>query len=109
MNSFISWVGGKYLLRKEVLKRFPQKFNKYVEVFGGAAWILFYKEQKGYEVYNDYNSELVNLFKIAKYHASELQRELNFILNSRQIFNETKTYYKIEGLTDIQRAARFLC
>jgi len=106
MNSFISWVGGKYSLRKEIIKRFPQQFDKYVEVFGGAGWLLFYKEQKGYEVYNDYNRELVNLFKIVKYHAPELQRELQFTLNSRQLFDEMKTC-NVDSLTDIQRAARF--
>ena len=44
MDSFIAWVGGKKLLRKEIVNRFPEKFNRYVEVFGGAAWVLFYKE-----------------------------------------------------------------
>lgn len=107
MNSFIKWIGGKHLLKKEIYKRFPQKFDKYIEVFGGAAWLLFYKEQKGFEVYNDYDSELVNLFKIVKFHAPELQRELKFILNSRQLFLEMKNSYNITGLTDIQRAARF--
>lgn len=107
MNSFISWMGGKYSLRKEIFKRFPLKFDKYIEVFGGVAWLLFYKDQKGYEIYNDYNSELVNLFKIAKYHTPELQRQLSFTLNSRELFNEMKNNYIIDGLTDIQRATRF--
>jgi len=107
MNSFISWIGGKHLLKKEIYKRFPRQFNKYIEVFGGAAWVLFYKEHKGYEVYNDYNSELVNLFKIVKYHTPELQRELQFTLNSRQLFLEMRDNYNVSGLTDIQRASRF--
>ena len=35
MNSFIPWIGGKKLLRKEIVSRFPQeKISKYVEVFG---------------------------------------------------------------------------
>jgi DNA adenine methylase len=37
MNSFIGWIGGKKLLRKEIVKRFPESFNRYIEVFGGAA------------------------------------------------------------------------
>ncbi|MBU9079381.1 DNA adenine methylase, partial [Erysipelatoclostridium sp. MSK.7.34] len=38
MNSFIPWIGGKKLLRKEIIKRFPKEdFTKYVEVFGGAG------------------------------------------------------------------------
>ena len=38
MNSFIAWIGGKKLLRKEIVKRFPEEgFTRYVEVFGGAG------------------------------------------------------------------------
>ena len=34
MNSFIPWIGGKKLLRKEIVSRFPQKkISKYVEIF----------------------------------------------------------------------------
>lgn len=106
MDSFITWIGGKNFLKKRIIDEFPKEYNKYVEVFGGAAWILFYKEEKKEEIYNDYNSELVNLFKIVKYHEQELQRELKYILNSRQLFNEMKEK-NINGMTDIQRAARF--
>ena len=42
MNSFIGWIGGKRLLRKEILARFPTEgIGRYIEVFGGAAWVLF--------------------------------------------------------------------
>ncbi len=107
MNSFLSWVGGKNYLKKEIVSRFPEEYDKYIEVFGGAAWVLFYKEKRGYEVYNDLNSDLVNLFKCVKFHLPEIKRELSGILNSRQLFNEMKESCNFIGLTDIQRAARF--
>jgi len=107
MNSFLSWVGGKNYLKKEIVKRFPEKFDKYVEVFGGAAWVLFYKEKSEYEVYNDLNGDLVNLFKCVKFHLPELKRELSGGINSRQLFNEMRESLNFIGLTDIQRAARF--
>lgn len=35
MNSFIPWIGGKKLLRKEILSRFPKEQpSRYIEVFG---------------------------------------------------------------------------
>ena len=43
MNSFMSWVGGKKALRDAVLARFPPYYERYIEVFGGAGWILFHK------------------------------------------------------------------
>lgn len=108
MNSFISWVGGKKLLRKQIIKEFPEYYKRYVEVFGGAGWVLFGLENTGkMEVYNDKNSDLVNLFRCMKYHCAELQRELRLILNSREQFYCFKEQVKCEGLTDIQRAARF--
>src|SRR6266540_2903456 len=108
MNSFIGWIGGKNFLKKEIVKRFPDKFGRYIEVFGGAAWVLFYKDKHAdIEIYNDYNSDLVNLFKCVKYHCEELQRELAFMLNSRVLFNDFKAQYNVGGMTDIQKSARF--
>ena len=64
MNSFISWIGGKKSLRKQLLAEFPESIDRYVEVFGGAGWLLFSKEKHAkFEVYNDVNSNLVNLFR----------------------------------------------
>ena len=44
MNSFIAWIGGKKLLRKAIIERFPESFDRYIEVFGGAGWVLFGKK-----------------------------------------------------------------
>jgi DNA adenine methylase len=108
MNSFIGWIGGKKLLRKEIVKRFPEQFNRYIEVFGGAAWVLFSKDKlANMEVYNDINGDLVNLFRCVKFHCGELQRELSFMLNSRELFYDFISQYNTRGMTDIQRAARF--
>ena len=37
INSFFPWIGGKRLMREIILERFPPQYEKYVEVFGGAA------------------------------------------------------------------------
>ena len=108
VNSFISWIGGKKLLRKAILEQFPEQgtFDRYIEVFGGAGWILFSKESHAkMEGYNDVNNELVNLFRVVKYHPEALQKELDWILMSREEF--FKAIQPARGLTDIQRAARF--
>lgn len=110
MDSFISWIGGKKLLRHTIIEKFPdtKQFNRYVEVFGGAGWVLFAKDRHAAnEVYNDINSNLTNLFKCVKYHAEELQKELNFTINSRELFNEYISQINSQGLTDIQRAVRY--
>jgi DNA adenine methylase len=109
MNSFISWVGGKKLLRNKITELIPKGIERYVEVFGGAGWVLFNKDKHAnIEIYNDYNSELVNLFRCAKFHTPELQRELSYVLNSREVFHNFLNEYKREGMTDIQKAARYM-
>lgn len=106
MDSVISWIGGKRLLRKEIAKHVPPDIQAYIEPFGGAAWVMFYRDRWApLEVYNDLDNRLVNLFLQVKFHPDELIRELDLMLASRAIFN---TILKQPGVTEIQQAARFL-
>lgn len=81
-------MGGKKALRDEIYKRMPAQYTRYVEVFGGAAWVLFGRQPDGLmEVYNDYNSNLTNLFFCVKHRTWEFLRCLGFLpLNSRDEF-----------------------
>lgn len=66
MNSFISWIGGKKLLRSKILEAFPEQgtFERYIEVFGGAGWVLFSSERHAkMEVYSDAQSITRKLFR----------------------------------------------
>jgi len=108
MNSFISWIGGKNYLKKVIAEHIPDGLDRYCEVFGGAAWVLFHRDRYAVmEIYNDYNSDLTNLFRCVKYHSPELQRELQWVLNSREVFEDYRVQAQMRGMTDIQRAARF--
>lgn len=88
-------MGGKKALRKLIYTMFPAKFDRYIEVFGGGGWVLFGKppDQKCMEVYNDYNSNLANLFYCVKNRTGSLLRELGFLpLNSRDEFTVIKNF-----------------
>ena len=96
------------MLRERILQQFPEAgtYDRYIEVFGGAGWVLFSRDRHAaMEVYNDINGQLVNLFRIVKYHPEALQKELDWILMSREQFFDCRD--DIRGITDIQRAARF--
>ena len=98
------------MLRKHICERFPADgtFDRYIEVFGGAGWVLFYKDRHApLEVYNDADGQLVNLMRCIKYHAEELQRELDGYCNAREFFEDAAAQLNMRGLTDIQRAARY--
>lgn len=110
MNSFITWIGGKKQLREAIVSRFPKEgIQKYVEVFGGAGWVLFHRDKHApKEVYNDINSNLVNLFRMMKHHPEAVEKELEYALNSREMYQMCRKTIDREDLTEIQRAARFL-
>ena len=99
-------VGGKSKLRNTIIEMIP-KHICYVELFFGAGWVYFGKEESKVEVINDIDSELVNLFKTIKYHSPEIERLLQYEFSGRDIFEEYKNC-SIEYLTEIHRAIRFL-
>ena len=110
MNSYISWIGGKKLLKKKIIEQFPGQFDRYIEVFGGAGWVLFDKDRHApMEVFNDINGDLINLYRCVKYHPEALQKELEWMVVSREQFFDCIAQSDIRGMTDIQRAARFYC
>ena len=65
LRSPLRWFGGKGHMVKKLLKLIPPH-HTYVEVFGGAAALLFAKPPSPVEVYNDIDSGLVNLFRVLR-------------------------------------------
>lgn len=109
MNSFMSWIGGKKALRDEIISRFPTDYKRYIEVFGGGGWVLFHKAPgNDFEVYNDRNPNLANLYRCVRDHPDELISELTYALNSRTDFDYIrKTLKTPTEIPDVKRAAYF--
>lgn len=108
MKSFIPWIGGKSQLANRIISLFPEKIERYIEVFSGGGSVLFAKDKHApFEVYNDANGQLVNLFRCAKYHCGELQREISSYINAREVFEDIRSLLNMRRFTDIQRAAMF--
>lgn len=111
MNSFMSWIGGKKSLRDVVLARFPPYYERYIEVFGGAGWVLFHKPPgNDVEVWNDWNSNLANLYRCVRDKPNKLKHKLRYVLNSREDFNIIASLHKnslLPRLYDVDRAAKF--
>jgi DNA adenine methylase len=103
MSSFFAWMGGKSRMVKLLTAAIP-KHTCYVEVFAGAANLLFAKPLSNCEVINDINGDLVNLFRVVKHHRREFLCQLMYLTHSRRDFSDAKAQ---PGLTDIQRAAGF--
>ena len=104
-HSFSGWLGGKSQLARTIIDMMPEHHH-YCEVFGGAGWVLFKKTASKLETINDINGDLVNLYRVFKYHPDALVQEFETQLISRDEFERLKASNS-KTLTDIQRAARF--
>lgn len=101
----VPWMGGKRRMAKHILPEFPEH-ECYVEPFCGGAAIFFMKEPSKVEVINDFDGEVVNLYRVVAHHLEELVRHFKWSLVSRKMF-EWANMQIPQTLTDIQRAARF--
>lgn len=102
----LPYIGGKRALAKRIIAMFP-KHATYAEVFAGGAQVFFRKEPSKVEVLNDLDHDIVNFFRVCQQHYEELVRYLRFTVTSREWFGLLYEA-KLDGFTDIQRAARFL-
>jgi DNA adenine methylase len=105
----MSWIGGKKSLRELIITRFPLYYERYIEVFGGGGWVLFHKNPgNDFEVYNDFNGLLVNLYRCVRERPQELMDALSYCLNSRADFETVKNALARDSpATDVQKAAWF--
>lgn len=105
VKSPIKWVGGKSRLVKTLLPLFPEH-RCYVEVFGGAGWVLFGKEPSRVEVLNDFDSWLMNFWKVVQNAKDQLISSMEHTLVSRELFDEYKQRYKQNDVDDVVEKAK---
>jgi DNA adenine methylase len=77
----------------------------YGEVFGGGLALFGAKPRSPLEIVNDINGDLVSLYLNVQRHLPEMLRQIELAISSRQLLY---AYAAQPGLTDIERAARFL-
>lgn len=70
-------------MRSEILAAFPDDVGRYIEVFGGAGWVLFGKDPtRQMEVFNDADGSLINIYRCIKYHPEAVAAELALLPDS---------------------------
>jgi len=98
------WHGGKWLLAPWIISHFPDH-RTYVEPFGGAASVLLRKPRSYAEVYNDLDSDAVNLFQVLRSdRAAELVEALRLTPFAREEF--AQAYEQCEN--PVERARRLV-
>lgn len=98
----VSWIGNKTPILHILYALFPLKYERYIEPFGGSGAVLLGKPiPDKFEVFNDYNRNLVNLFRCMRSRPLAFNRELGFLnLNSRDDFNVLKKFFRREEFSD---------
>lgn len=105
IRSPIKWAGGKSKLRKQIIAMMPLH-DCYVEVFAGAAWVLFAKTPSSVEVLNDIDGDLINFFRVIKSSPEEFLASFDWALASREEFERLR-HLDTSNMTPIERAHRF--
>ena len=102
MKTPVSRVGNKTPILHILYALFPREYDRFVDVFGGSGSVLLGKPTiDGFEVYNDFDHNLVNLFRCMKDRPMAVIRELGFCnLNSRDDFNAIKKFFLTEEFDD---------
>jgi len=101
----LRWPGGKTRLLATLLPLIPAQAQCFVEVFAGSAALTLAKERHPVEVLNDLNGDIVALMRNAQFHLPALLEEMRWFVCARQ---NLKDFREQPGLTEIQKAARFL-
>lgn len=106
IRPLVKWAGGKSQLIRQFLPFFPERVSCLIEPFiGGGAVFFHLRPPKA--LIADKNEELINFYRVVRDHPDQLMADLKKHVNSSDY------YYRIRGLdpaglTEIQRASRFL-
>ncbi len=96
----MSWVGNKGPILGVILSQLPLECPRFVDVFGDSGSVLLGKPPGSFEVYNDYDGDLVNQFLCIKNRPLAFIRELGFLaLHSRDDFYILKKFIEQEEFT----------
>lgn len=87
----LNYFGGKYTLREWIISKFPEH-KIFVDVFGGGGNIILAKPPAKLDVYNDIDSEVYNVFKMARDHGDALKTSLMLTPYSREEYIKSRKW-----------------
>lgn len=112
ISPIVKWVGGKRQLLPEIMPMVKKNCSTYIEPFVGGGAVLFELQPKK-AIINDYNGELINVYRVVKDNPEQLIKRLeeHEKNNSEDYYYEIRIKDREEGfseLSDIEKAARII-
>ena len=80
----IPYYGGKYMMSKQLINMLPRHIRCFEPFFGGGS-MFFRKEKAEWNVLNDIDNDLINLYMCVQVEFNELTRYILSFLRSRTI------------------------
>ena len=83
----IPYYGGKYMMSKQLINMLPRHIRYFEPFFGGGS-MFFRKEKAEWNVLNDIDNDLINLYICVQVEFSEFKRYISSFLRSRTIYED---------------------
>lgn len=112
VSPFLKWAGGKRQLLPIITEYLPKDLSKltYCEPFIGGGALFFYLQPKK-AIINDYNNELINVYRIIKEDIEDLIEDLKKHKNDIDYFYELRKLDRMplfNQLTNVEKASRVI-
>ena len=105
----IPYYGGKFSLSRELVPMLASH-ERYFEVFAGGLSMFFRKPKADYNIVNDIDNDIVNLYTCVIKDYKKLIDTLYWLPKSRAIFDDAKSTIKASKeikIPDVQRASEY--
>ena len=106
----IPYYGGKYEMSKLLVPLIPSH-QRYIEMFAGGLSMFFRKKKAKWNVVNDIDNNIVNLYMCVMHDYDELIKNLFWLPKSRKLFLDFREEIKKKGeikIPDPYIAAKYL-
>lgn len=110
-SPFLKWAGGKRSLLPAIRAKFRPFSGRYVEPFVGAGAVLFSMDPAVVKIANDFNAELINVYRAIAEDPDALIESLAKHKNEKDYFLKIRALDREAGFDEsdsIFRASRFI-
>lgn len=98
-------LGNKKAIAKKIQIHFPHKITNWIEPFFGAGGMFFYKPKCKYNIVNDVDSDVFNLFQVISTQPKELKKAVWQMPIHEDLWNHWKEHKETDP---ILKAIRFI-